>query len=210
MQKVVNALTSDFRNEPLAHFYKAYRRENGLGRTKPAASESRLRKSEDSGWEPQSKEMVKWEQSSITVGPATFNFNRTLRVPDDAVNYALPPVRSVEDDPCLSLMSVKGLGTFPIVEAQKYAATAPEYIQRRGGYIMVSYFSALGPASKMIVIAFVSTRSDVDGHQSQYAYLRGLHTLNCSSPSQVRFALSRSLWEVRPIFHSLYQNRLSS
>ena len=140
MQKMAGVLTLDSRNEPLAHFYKAYRRENGLGGTKSVASESRLEESEGCGWASQSKKMVTWEQSSITVGPATFNFNRTLRVPDDAVNYALPPVRSIEGDPCLSLTSVKGLGTFPIVEAQKYAATAPEYIQRRGGYIMVSHF----------------------------------------------------------------------
>ena len=145
MQEVANALTFDSRDEPLAHFYKVYRRENGFGGTKPMASESSLKKSEECGWVPHedlSKELVKWEQSSITVGPATFNFNRTLRVPDDAVNYALPPVCSVEASPCSSLMSVKGLGTFPIVEAQKYAATAPEYIRRRGGYIMVSHFSA--------------------------------------------------------------------
>ena len=142
MQKVVKILTFDSRNEPLAHFYKAYRRENGLGDTKPVASHSRLWKSEGYSWashEDLSKQPVR---SSINVGLATFNFNRTLRVPDDAVNYALPPVRCVEGDPCLSLTSVKGLGTFPIVEAQKYAATAPEYIQRRGGYIMVSHFSA--------------------------------------------------------------------
>ena len=142
MQKVASALTFDSRNEPLAHFYKAYRRENGLRVTKPVASESRLKKSEGYGWVSQSKELVTWEQSSITVGPATFSFNRTLRVPDDAVNYVLPPVCSVEDVPCLSLTLVKGLGTFPIVEAQKYAATAPEYIQHRGGYIMVSHISA--------------------------------------------------------------------
>ena len=145
MQKVADALTFDSRNEPLAHFYKAYRREHGLGGTKSVASESHLEKIEDSGrvlHKDNSEGLVRWEQSSITVGPAKFNFNRTLRVPDDAINYVLPPVRSVEGDPCLSLTSVKGLGTFPIVEAQKYAATAPEYIQRRGGYIMVSHFSA--------------------------------------------------------------------
>ena len=183
------ALTFNSRNEPLAHFYKAYRCENGLGGTKPVASESRLRKSEECAWAPQNKVLVKWEQSSITVGPATFNFNRTLRVPDDAINYALPPVCSVEGDPCLSLMSVKGLGTFPIVEAQKYTATAPEYIQRRGGYIMVSHFSAFGPTSKTFIIAFVSTRSDVDEHRCQYVCLRGSCTFNRLSPSQMRFAL---------------------
>ena len=198
---MANVLTFDPRNEPLAHFYKAYRRENGLGGTKPVASESHLEKSEGCGLASQSKELVKWEQSSITVGPATFNFNRTLRVPDDATNYALPPVRSVEGHPCLSLMSAKGLGTFPIVEAQKYTATAPEYIRRRGGYIMAGHFSALGPPSNFFFVAFVPTRSDVDGHQSQYACLHGCRTFNCSSPSQIRLALSRSLREVRPIFH---------
>jgi hypothetical protein len=142
MQKVSNALKLDPRNEPLAHFYKAYRRENGLGDTKPVTSESRLAKRMDCGWSSQSKELVKWERSSIVLGPATFNFNRTLRVPDDAINYALPPVRSAEGESYLSLTSVKGLGTFPIVEAQKYTSTAPEYIQRRGGYIIVSHFSA--------------------------------------------------------------------
>jgi len=98
MQKVASALTVDSRNEPLAHFYKAYRHENGLGGTKPVKSESKLRESEDSAMN-KSGEVVTWEQSSITVGPATFEFNRTLRVPDDAANYALPPVRSVDGNP---------------------------------------------------------------------------------------------------------------
>jgi len=95
MQKVESALTVDSRNEPLAQFYKAYRHENGLGDTKPVKSESKLSKSEDIAMNKSGK-VVTWEQSSITVGPATFEFNRTLRVPDDAANYALPPVRSVD------------------------------------------------------------------------------------------------------------------
>jgi hypothetical protein len=165
MQKVVNPLTFDSRNEPLVHFYKAYRRENGLGVTKSVASESHLKKSRGCGWSSEDEVFVEWERSTITVGPAEFNFNRTLRVPDDAVSYALPPVRSVEGDSCLSLTSVKGLGTFPIAEAQKYAAIAPEYIRRRGGYIMVSHFSATWTCIRDVVAAFVSTRSDVDGHQ---------------------------------------------
>ncbi|KAH8810482.1 hypothetical protein DL96DRAFT_541780 [Flagelloscypha sp. PMI_526] len=44
----------------------------------------------------------------------------TLRVPDDATNYALPP----------------GLGTFPLVKAQNYASSIPDYIAQRAGYIM--------------------------------------------------------------------------
>jgi len=95
MQKVGSALTVDSRDEPLAHFYRAYRHENGLGVTKPVKSESKLSKWEDTAMNKSGK-MVTWDQSSIAVGPARFKFNRTLRVPDDAANYALPPVRSVD------------------------------------------------------------------------------------------------------------------
>ncbi|KAJ7602956.1 hypothetical protein DFH06DRAFT_1350776 [Mycena polygramma] len=59
-------------------------------------------------------------ESTITVGPVQFSFNRTLRVPDDTVDYALPP----------------GLGTFPIAKAQDYAAILPDHVKKRGGYIM--------------------------------------------------------------------------
>ncbi|KAH8797989.1 hypothetical protein DL96DRAFT_1688225 [Flagelloscypha sp. PMI_526] len=38
--------------------------------------------------------VVHWQDHSISVGPAQFKFNRTLRVPDDATSYALPPVRA--------------------------------------------------------------------------------------------------------------------
>jgi len=40
---------------------------------------------------------VSYDESRITTGPAKIQFHRTLRVPDDAKNYLLPP----------------GLGTFP-------------------------------------------------------------------------------------------------
>ncbi|KAJ7625032.1 hypothetical protein DFH06DRAFT_1104309, partial [Mycena polygramma] len=89
--------------EPLAKYYKDYRRHHGLAPAARSSSESRFKGAD-----------------TITVGPAQFTFNRTLRVPDDAENYALPP----------------GLGTFPLVNAQDYAATLPPHIKQRGGYVM--------------------------------------------------------------------------
>ncbi|KAJ7846371.1 hypothetical protein B0H14DRAFT_3454455 [Mycena olivaceomarginata] len=46
---------------------------------------------------------------------------RMKKLWDTANNYALPP----------------NLGTFSIVEAQDYAATLPDYIKQRGGYLML-------------------------------------------------------------------------
>ncbi|KAJ6481744.1 hypothetical protein C8R45DRAFT_1215572 [Mycena sanguinolenta] len=99
-------------DEPLAQYYKNYRRQHHgrVSEGKSSSSSVTTKYDEDDGS----------TESTITAGPAKFNFNRTLRVPDNASNYALPP----------------GLGTFPIVKAQDYASTLPEYIKKRGGYIM--------------------------------------------------------------------------
>ncbi|KAJ6588409.1 hypothetical protein B0H19DRAFT_1248072 [Mycena capillaripes] len=92
--------------EPLAQYYKDYRRHHGLAPPPRVSSESFLE--------------TNWYDSTITAGPAKFRFNRTLRVPDNATNYALPP----------------GLGTFPIAKAHDYATTLPDRIKKRGGYVM--------------------------------------------------------------------------
>ncbi|KAE9410927.1 ubiquitin-domain-containing protein [Gymnopus androsaceus JB14] len=92
-------------NDPLAQYYKDYRRYHGLS---PVASSS------------ESIVSKKGDETAVTVGRARFQFNRTLRVPDDATKYALPP----------------GLGTFPIVKAQDHLSSLPDYMKKRGGYIM--------------------------------------------------------------------------
>ncbi|KAH8823689.1 hypothetical protein DL96DRAFT_1558604 [Flagelloscypha sp. PMI_526] len=115
-----NPATSGGLKNRLSSWYKAYRRTVGLAPQERSSSESEVK----SSWTRAFKKdgpMVDWQDFSITVGAATLRFNRTLRVPDDATNYALPP----------------GLGTFPLAKAQDFSSTLPEYIVQRGGYIMV-------------------------------------------------------------------------
>ncbi|KAH8823682.1 hypothetical protein DL96DRAFT_1615217 [Flagelloscypha sp. PMI_526] len=107
-------------NERLVTWYKAYRRHHHLCPERKGSSDSSISTRTTEAWDPKKNSTVKWTDSSISVGDATLKFNRTLRVPDDATNYALPP----------------GLGTFPLAKAQDYAGSLPDYISTRGGYIM--------------------------------------------------------------------------
>ncbi|KAH8802024.1 hypothetical protein DL96DRAFT_1687204 [Flagelloscypha sp. PMI_526] len=107
-------------HEPLVSWYKAYRRYHGFAPTVGRPSSSTIYSKRKQAYNSNQGGLIEWQDSSMTVGPATFQFNRTLRVPDDATSYALPP----------------GLGTFPFLKAQEYAATIPDYIEQRGGYIM--------------------------------------------------------------------------
>ncbi|KAJ7756989.1 hypothetical protein B0H16DRAFT_1721456 [Mycena metata] len=61
-------------DEPLAKYYKDYRRHHGYAPAPQSSSESSVRNA-----------------STLAVGPAKFAFNRTLRVPDDKKRYPLPP-----------------------------------------------------------------------------------------------------------------------
>ncbi|KAF7366533.1 hypothetical protein MSAN_00910600 [Mycena sanguinolenta] len=106
--------------EPLAQYYKDYRRHHGRVSGAKSSSESSIETANKQAFDNKKDQFVGWEHCTIKVGPARFNFNRTLRVPDNASTYALPP----------------GLGTFPITKAQDYASTLPDHIKKRGGYIM--------------------------------------------------------------------------
>ncbi len=53
----------------------------------------------------------------------TVTFQRTLRIPEDGGNYPLPP----------------GLGAFPILRVEDFAARVPETWRERGGYIIPMY-----------------------------------------------------------------------
>ncbi|KAJ6588408.1 hypothetical protein B0H19DRAFT_1248071 [Mycena capillaripes] len=106
--------------EPLAQYYKAYRRHHGRIPAVKSISESNFKTVDKKAYDSKNQKTVEWNNSTITVGPARFAFNRTLRVPDNAENYSLPP----------------GLGTFPLAKAQDYASTLPEHIKKRGGYVM--------------------------------------------------------------------------
>ncbi|KAF7366532.1 Ubiquitin-like domain-containing protein [Mycena sanguinolenta] len=106
--------------EPLAKYYKDYRRYHGLTPTARSSSESSVDTVETCVYDAKKGKYLRRNDSTVTVGPATFKFNRTLRVPDNAQNYALPP----------------GLGTFPIATVQDYASGLPADIKKRGGYVM--------------------------------------------------------------------------
>ncbi|KAK7042356.1 hypothetical protein R3P38DRAFT_3390033 [Favolaschia claudopus] len=100
--------------QPLAQYYKNYRRRHRGDPCRQSSSKSSIGTRRRYG-----RKEAGYSEATVTVGPAKFNFNRTLRVPDNATEYALPP----------------GLGTFPIVKAQDYA-DLPDFIKQRGGYIM--------------------------------------------------------------------------
>ncbi|KAH8834331.1 hypothetical protein DL96DRAFT_1580212 [Flagelloscypha sp. PMI_526] len=106
-------------DETLAEYYKAYRRHHGHAPSPRTSSQSSVWTNDRVAQDKEMK-VVQWKDSTIAVGPAQFRFNRTLRVPDDASNYALPP----------------GLGTFPVAKVQDHQSSLPEYISKRGGYIM--------------------------------------------------------------------------
>jgi hypothetical protein len=79
-------------NEPLAQYYKDYRRHHGRAPTVKSSSESSFKTDNKEAYDYKKSKLMQWNNSTITVGPAQFTFNRTLRVPDNANNYALPPV----------------------------------------------------------------------------------------------------------------------
>ncbi|KAH8801996.1 hypothetical protein DL96DRAFT_1634760 [Flagelloscypha sp. PMI_526] len=64
--------------------------------------------------------LVTCQDGSISVGPAILTMNRTLRIPSG---------RTYCGDPGI-------YGTFPLVRVQDYSSALPEYMVRRGGYIM--------------------------------------------------------------------------
>ncbi|KAJ7696870.1 hypothetical protein B0H14DRAFT_3174539 [Mycena olivaceomarginata] len=79
-------------NEPLAQYYKDYRRHHGRASGAKSLSDSSI---DDEAFNTKKKSIVREESSTITVGPARFKFNRTLRVPNNANRYALRPVSTL-------------------------------------------------------------------------------------------------------------------
>ena len=82
-----------FRDQPLIDYFKNYRTQHGLVQradtnqcrsTVNAHQERRIDKKKD--------QSVHWEEATINAGPANLRFFRTLRVPDNADKFLLPPV----------------------------------------------------------------------------------------------------------------------
>src|SRR5262245_46162944 len=66
---------------------------------------------------------VTTKNDAIQIGDFSLNFQRTLRIPDDAKTYPLPP----------------GLGTFPVCKIEDYKARVPEEWAKRGGVFIPMY-----------------------------------------------------------------------
>ena len=90
---IARNLNSD---QSFADYFKQYRAFHGLllpeleGESKATITtheETRYDKKAES-----TATFVQYEESIVKVGPATLKFQRTLRVPDNAKNYLLPPV----------------------------------------------------------------------------------------------------------------------
>ncbi|KAJ7326395.1 hypothetical protein DFH08DRAFT_885724 [Mycena albidolilacea] len=118
-----------YSDEPLAQYFKDVRRFHGGGLAK-SSSKSTLVGDKNSD----NKKFVE-KKHSIPVGPAKFNFNRTLRVPDNASNYALPPVW-----PCILELTKKHaprVWELSPLRRHRTTRTLPAHIKQRGGYLMV-------------------------------------------------------------------------
>jgi len=79
-------------DQSLADYFKEYRAFHRLLPPK-ADSISRVTLEEHSRYDEHSGgKYIHYEESTVKLGPASLKFHRTLRVPDDAKDYLLPPV----------------------------------------------------------------------------------------------------------------------
>lgn len=108
-------------DQPLVEYFKAYRSQHELLRLLIKTQQTSSKKVSDViRYDKQASKEVRWKNTAIRAGPAQLQFHRTLRVPDNAEKYLLPP----------------GLGTFPLVPASKFVKNLPPEIKQRGGYLM--------------------------------------------------------------------------
>jgi hypothetical protein len=82
-----------FRDQPLIDYFKNYRTQHGLlQRADPNQSRSTVDTHREYRFDNKKNQSVDWEEETINAGPAKLQFFRTLRVPDNADKYLLPPV----------------------------------------------------------------------------------------------------------------------
>ncbi|KAK7019924.1 hypothetical protein R3P38DRAFT_2971295 [Favolaschia claudopus] len=110
-------------DQRLVQYYKEFRRHHGRNVGRKSSSVSSLATDDRQARDKHKNASVSYRTNTITVGPATFSFNRTLRITDDATDHGLP----------------SGLGSFPLAKVQQYANVLPQHVARRGGYIMPLY-----------------------------------------------------------------------
>ena len=81
------------RDQPLIDYFKNYRTQHGLlQRADPNQCHSTVNAHQEYRNDTKKAQPVQWEEAAINAGPAKLRFFRTLRVPDNAEKYLLPPV----------------------------------------------------------------------------------------------------------------------
>ena len=81
------------RDQSLIDYFKNYRTQHGLlQRADPNQCRSTVNAHQEQRNDTKKDSLVEWEEATIYAGPAKLRFFRTLRVPDNADNYLLPPV----------------------------------------------------------------------------------------------------------------------
>ena len=81
------------RDQPLIDYFKKYRTQHGLlQRADPNQCCSTVNAHQELRNDTKKTQFVNWTETSIKAGPAKLRFFRTLRVPDNADKYLLPPV----------------------------------------------------------------------------------------------------------------------
>ena len=81
------------RDQPLIEYFKNYRTQHGLlQHADPNQCHSTLGASQEHRYDTKKAHSIQWEEATINAGPAKLRFFRTLRVPDNADKYLLPPV----------------------------------------------------------------------------------------------------------------------
>ena len=85
-----------FRDQPLIDYFKSYRAQHGLLPQRPDQSQRRsiMHLHNENRYDRKTTGCVNWKEATIHAGPAKLRFFRTLRVPDNADKYLLPPVRT--------------------------------------------------------------------------------------------------------------------
>lgn len=79
-------------DQSLAEYFKEYRAFHDLLPHK-SKSIAQVTKQTHTRYDVESEDKtVTYDESTVKIGPANLKFHRTLRVPDNAKNYLLPPV----------------------------------------------------------------------------------------------------------------------
>jgi hypothetical protein len=158
------------REQTLVDYFKGYRSHHKLS-SWDKQSTSRILSHIETRMKKRG-EMVSYDETTASVGPARIGFYRTLRVPDDAC--CLQYVTETQHPPNRLTKYEQGLGTFPLVTTAQYSQNLPSSISSRGGVIMVTVHDNPCVPELTSSAAYVAEGSPLD----RFPWLRPLRYQN--------------------------------